>query len=76
MERRPQFDAAPSHLCAGDVLVLTKLDRMARSVKHFYSIIEQLGDVGADLKCSTRASTPRPGGAARVPHPRRGGVRA
>jgi DNA invertase Pin-like site-specific DNA recombinase len=41
LEQRPQFDAALGHLRAGDVLVVTKLDRMARSVKHLCSITDR-----------------------------------
>jgi DNA invertase Pin-like site-specific DNA recombinase len=50
LEQRPQLDAALSHLRAGDVLVVTKLDMMDRSVKHLCSITEQLRESGAHLK--------------------------
>lgn len=38
------------HLRTGDVLVVTKLDRMARSVKHLCQIMEALRTIGADLR--------------------------
>src|SRR5512132_240828 len=39
---RPQLDAAMRHLRAGDVLVITRLDRLGRSVKHLAALAVEL----------------------------------
>lgn len=46
---RPQLDAAIKSLRNGDKLVVCKLDRLARSVKHLGDIIETLEAKGAGL---------------------------
>jgi DNA invertase Pin-like site-specific DNA recombinase len=46
---RPQLDAAIKALRAGDKLVVTKLDRLARSVKHLGEIVDTLEAKGAGL---------------------------
>lgn len=47
---RPQLDAALRHLRAGDVLVVIKLDRLGRSVKHLAEIAGQLDERGVELR--------------------------
>lgn len=39
---RPEFDAAMRHLRSGDVLVITRLDRLGRSVKHLAALATDL----------------------------------
>jgi DNA invertase Pin-like site-specific DNA recombinase len=39
---RPQLDAALRHLRAGDVLVITRLDRLGRSTKHLAQLAVEL----------------------------------
>ncbi|MDV4144967.1 recombinase family protein [Shimia sp. FJ5] len=46
---RPQLDAAIRSLRKGDKLVVTKLDRLARSVKHLGELLEKLESKGAGL---------------------------
>jgi DNA invertase Pin-like site-specific DNA recombinase len=47
---RPQLTAALSHLRKGDTLVVTKLDRLARSVAHLMEIRSALQTKGAFLR--------------------------
>lgn len=47
---RPEFDALLRSLRSGDVLVVTKLDRLCRSVKDAMEILETLDDRGASLR--------------------------
>jgi hypothetical protein len=59
--QRPQLEAAVDYLRDGDVLVITKLDRLARSVAHLVAIGEQLEAKGVALKVLDQAidtSTP------------------
>jgi DNA invertase Pin-like site-specific DNA recombinase len=46
---RPQWDACLAYLRPGDVLVVTKLDRLGRSVKHLVDLGLQLAERGIDL---------------------------
>jgi DNA invertase Pin-like site-specific DNA recombinase len=50
---RPQLNLAIRSLCAGDVLVVYKLDRVARSLKDLLSILEQIQHVGAGFRSLT-----------------------
>ena len=50
VERREQFAAALDFVRDGDTLVITKLDRLARSVRHLHEIVEQLKKKGAALQ--------------------------
>jgi DNA invertase Pin-like site-specific DNA recombinase len=52
---RPEFDTAMKTIREGDVLVCTKLDRLARSVKHLVQIAEDLKKVGAHLRVLDQA---------------------
>jgi DNA invertase Pin-like site-specific DNA recombinase len=47
---RPQLDRAVDHLREGDVLVVTKLDRLARSVEHLLSVVHQIEEAKASLR--------------------------
>ena len=49
-DKRLQLGAALDFLREGDVLVVTKLDRLARSVKHLLDITERLAAKGAALR--------------------------
>lgn len=46
---RPQLDAAIKSLRKGDKLVVTKLDRLARSVRHLGDLLDELEAKGAGL---------------------------
>jgi DNA invertase Pin-like site-specific DNA recombinase len=48
--RRDQLEAAIDYLRGGDTLVVTKLDRLARSTRHLGEIMETLTDKSAHLK--------------------------
>src|SRR5687768_7706085 len=59
--RREQLEAALDYAREGDALVVTKLDRLARSVPHLVSIGQQLERKGVALKVLDQAidtSTP------------------
>lgn len=48
---RPQWDILREHaLHAGDVLVITKLDRIARSTANLHAILKELQEKGVDLR--------------------------
>jgi DNA invertase Pin-like site-specific DNA recombinase len=47
---RPQLDAALGHLREGDTLVVTELDRLARSATHLGEIAATLEERGAHLR--------------------------
>jgi DNA invertase Pin-like site-specific DNA recombinase len=47
---RPQLDAALDFIRAGDVLTVTKLDRLARSVRNLCEIIAKIEAKGASLR--------------------------
>ncbi|MEK0084201.1 recombinase family protein [Benzoatithermus flavus] len=49
-KERPQLDKALGHLRPGDVLVVTKLDRLARSVEHLIALVRQIEASGASLR--------------------------
>jgi DNA invertase Pin-like site-specific DNA recombinase len=60
---RPEFDQALDYMRAGDVLVVTKLDRVGRSVGHLVSLMERLDDAGVGLQVLQQAiDTTTPGG--------------
>ena len=48
--KRPELGRLMDHLRAGDVVIVTRLDRLARSTKDLLSISEQLQAVGAGLR--------------------------
>jgi DNA invertase Pin-like site-specific DNA recombinase len=47
--KRPQLDLASDFIREGDTLVVTKLDRLARSTQHLLDIAERVKAKGADL---------------------------
>jgi DNA invertase Pin-like site-specific DNA recombinase len=47
--KRPQLEAALDFIREGDTLVVTKLDRLARSTQHLLEIAERVKARGADL---------------------------
>ncbi|CAJ5184118.1 resolvase domain-containing protein [Burkholderia pseudomallei] len=47
---RPQLDLMLDHLRAGDVIVVTRLDRLARSILDLLDIVERLREAGAGLR--------------------------
>jgi DNA invertase Pin-like site-specific DNA recombinase len=50
LARRPQLDAALAYLRSGDVLVITKLDRLGRSVRNLIDLAETLDGRGVGLR--------------------------
>ena len=48
--KRPQLKACLDYVREGDTLVVTRLDRLARSTLHLCQIAEQLKDKGVNLK--------------------------
>ena len=50
MAQRDQLDAALAYLRDGDVLVVTKLDRLARSMRNLLDIVAQIEAKGASLR--------------------------
>jgi DNA invertase Pin-like site-specific DNA recombinase len=47
---RPELDRALDHLRKGDALVVTKYDRLARSLKDLLEIVDQIKDRGAGFR--------------------------
>lgn len=60
LARRPQWNVCLAHLRAGDELVVTRLSRMARSVRHLTDIAAQLEQRGIDLMVLKQGITPAP----------------
>jgi DNA invertase Pin-like site-specific DNA recombinase len=52
-ESRPGLDACMEFLSEGDVLVVWRLDRLGRSLKHLLQLTEELRDRGVDLMVTT-----------------------
>ncbi len=50
LARRPQLDAALAYLRKGDVLVITKLDRLGRSVRNLVELADILAEREIDLR--------------------------
>jgi DNA invertase Pin-like site-specific DNA recombinase len=50
---RPQLDACLAALREGDALVVWKLDRLGRSLKHLIDVVNELHDRGAGFKSVT-----------------------
>ena len=48
--KRVQLEAALDYLREGDCLVVTRLDRLARSVAHLLTLVERIEDKGAGLR--------------------------
>lgn len=47
---RPQLQALLEHLREGDVVVIWKLDRLARSLKDLVEIVNEMQEKGAELQ--------------------------
>jgi DNA invertase Pin-like site-specific DNA recombinase len=47
---RPELDRMLKALTEGDVLIITRLDRLARSTRDLLNIIKQIADAGASFK--------------------------
>ena len=47
---REQLNAAVDYLREGDVLIATKLDRLARSMRHLLQIVDEVKEKGASLR--------------------------
>ncbi len=63
LARRPQLDAALAYLRAGDVLVVTKLDRLGRSMRNLIDLADRLHSLGVDLRVLHQSiDTATPGG--------------
>lgn len=58
VDKRPQLDAALAFVRRGDTLVVTKLDRLARSTQHLLSIVETLDRKGVTLLILDFGGTP------------------
>jgi DNA invertase Pin-like site-specific DNA recombinase len=50
---RPQLERALDALRKGDVLIVTKLDRLARNVVHLGQIVERVQKAGASLRITS-----------------------
>jgi len=50
-EDRPQLVKALDHMRPGDVLVVWKLDRLARSLKQLVTVLDDLGQRGIGFRC-------------------------
>lgn len=61
VKARPELEKCLTSLQAGDVLIVYKLDRLARSLKHLLYVLERLESAGAGLRSITEpvdTSTP------------------
>ena len=59
---RPELDAALEYMRQGDVLVITRLSRAMRSLKHLLALAEELRERGIGLVVLKQQSTrPHPG---------------
>ena len=47
---RPELKSCVDYLREGDTLLLTRLDRLARSISDLYRIVSQLADKGVEFK--------------------------
>ncbi|HEY7125750.1 MAG TPA: recombinase family protein [Ktedonobacterales bacterium] len=62
-DRRPGLEQALSHLRAGDTLVVWRLDRLGRSLKHLIETVHDLEQRGVGFKSLTEnIDTTTPGG--------------
>jgi len=48
--KRPELDKLISQLRDGDIVVVTKYDRLARSLRDLLDIVEEIGDQGAGFR--------------------------
>ncbi len=60
---RPELDRLLDHLREGDTLVVWRLDRLGRSLRHLLELVEQLGQRGVGFRSLTESiDTTTPGG--------------
>lgn len=60
---RPGLARALGRIAPGDVLVVWKLDRLSRSLRHLIEIVDDLGKAGAGFQCiDDDINTTTPGG--------------
>ncbi len=66
---RPELARMLDHLRAGDVVTITRLDRLARSTADLLAIAERINEAGADLRSLAEpwADTTTPAGSRRRP---------
>src|SRR5258708_20129614 len=57
---RPQLEAVLDFIREGDTLIITKLDRLARSTQHLLAIADRVKDKGANLQIPPPRSHTRP----------------
>ncbi|MET7297817.1 recombinase family protein [Embleya sp. NPDC005575] len=63
MALRPELDKCRAFLRPGDTLVITRLDRLGRSLSHLIELVAELGKAGIDLKVTEQSiDTTSPGG--------------
>ncbi len=63
LKHRPQLDACLKFLAAGDTLVVWRLDRLGRGLKHLIEVVEQLHDREIGFRSLTeQIDTTTPGG--------------
>jgi len=63
LARRPDWDRCREQLRAGDELVVTRLDRVGRSVAHLIEVVSELGGRGVELVVLDQGiDTTSPGG--------------
>lgn len=55
LERRPQLDKLLDVLLPGDVIVVWRLDRLGRSLKHLVGFLSDLGERGVEFRSLTEA---------------------
>jgi DNA invertase Pin-like site-specific DNA recombinase len=53
LDRRPQLDRLLDQLRQGDTVVVWRLDRLGRSLKHLIQIVEDLAETGVGFKSLT-----------------------
>lgn len=72
LARRADWDRCCEQLRRGDELVVTKLDRMGRSVRHLIDIVGEFGERGVELVVLDQGiDTTSPGRAAALSRPGR-----
>ncbi len=55
LERRPQLDRLLEIVLPGDVIVVWRLDRLGRSLKHLVGFLAELGERGVEFRSLTEA---------------------
>lgn len=58
LDERPELAKVLDQLRPGDTLVVWKLDRLGRSLRHLIDVVGELQRRGSDFAASGRASTP------------------